>query len=115
MRTVRVHASQLLAQLKTNRTKHIDEFQDLKSKYLDAAAKKLRAALHDVQENGEFPKLNMPPCPEDHTMDYDRAIRMVEMSSEYTIELTQHEFSQLVMDEWDWRSTFELTKTAYGL
>ena len=54
------------------------------------------------------------PVPEDHTRDYDRVIRMVEMHRGETLELDQEHFAQYVMDDWGWRTSLLDTAVFYG-
>lgn len=51
--------------------------------------------------------------PEDHTKDYEKAIKMAEMSVNDQIELTSKQFDQLVMDNWSWSMGNDLLKTKY--
>ncbi|MEK6882860.1 MAG: hypothetical protein AABY22_24770 [Nanoarchaeota archaeon] len=44
--------------------------------------------------------------PEDHTQDYDLAIRKVELSVWENIALQENEFNNYVMNNWSWKNTF---------
>ncbi len=52
--------------------------------------------------------------PETHEKDYDRIIRMLEMSVHDEIKISEHEFNQYVMDEWAWREKFATTNARYA-
>ncbi len=52
-------------------------------------------------------------CPEDHTEDYERVIRMCELEHEDLMELTTHEFDCYVMDRWPWMEQFTATNAGY--
>jgi hypothetical protein len=55
------------------------------------------------------------PRPEDHTADYNRAIKMIEMHEGDTITLGEDEFAQLVMDDWAWKRQFLDSSAMYSL
>jgi hypothetical protein len=114
MRSVKVNTSDLLKVLQENYEIHANEFKQLRAKYLDALQDVLESALADISTN-VMPVILMPEQPKSHVADYEQAIKMAKMSTEGVIELTEHEFSQLVMDNWDWKHKFEMTKTAYGV
>jgi len=54
------------------------------------------------------------PIPKDNSSDYKRAIRMVEMTVEEVIELTEAQFDKLVMDNWNWKQELINTTSLYG-
>lgn len=51
--------------------------------------------------------------PEDHTKDYDRAIRMVELSVHDKVTLQLAEFESYVLNNWDWSDKFLTLNSAY--
>jgi ATP-dependent 26S proteasome regulatory subunit len=53
------------------------------------------------------------PEPQSFVGSYDTAIRMMEMSVDEVIELSQGEFSQYVEDKWSWHQTFASTTMLY--
>lgn len=60
--------------------------------------------------------------PEDHTLDYARAIKMLEMTTQAEIELDEHDFATLVDDDWEWTRSwvcsnrgFSKTLDSYGI
>ncbi len=52
--------------------------------------------------------------PVDHTKDYDRVIRMLTMSTADEITISESQFTQYVMDEWNWKAAFVGTTAMYG-
>jgi hypothetical protein len=52
--------------------------------------------------------------PVDQTREYNKVIRMLEMSTEDVIELQEHEFSQYVLDDWGWKGQFLASNSAYS-
>jgi hypothetical protein len=51
--------------------------------------------------------------PENHTNDYERAIRKVELSVYDKVQLAENEFEQYVLNNWQWRGSFLNTNTPY--
>ena len=54
------------------------------------------------------------PTPEDHTDDYDQILLMLEMEINETVTIDYRTFRQYVMDEWDWKASFNTTNTFYA-
>lgn len=114
MKDVTVDKNVLLATLQNNRKQHADEFKKIMESYMETLTVKFEEG-YDLLSKGEIPDLDMPSIPESHTSDYDRAIKMVEMEVNDHFILEDHDFRQLVMDEWSWKHIFEMTKSAYGV
>jgi hypothetical protein len=55
----------------------------------------------------------MPPAPVNYADNYSRAIRMLELSVEDTIDVEEHIFNQLVLDEWGWKQQFVAQSAMY--
>lgn len=121
MDKVRVDKQRLLQALKKNLAKHEDELARMLIQYRNETITKLQDALevfNKYRETKDQPLLKLPEFPRkpaNHIDDYLRAIEMVEMSVDEIIELDSRDFSQLIMDEWAWKSEFELTKAVYGV
>lgn len=54
------------------------------------------------------------PAPEDHTREYDRVIRMVEMEVRDEIEIVERDFQSFVMDDCDWSANWASMFGGYG-
>ena len=54
------------------------------------------------------------PQPENHTKDYDRVIKMLEMCVNDTVELDEHTFQCYVMDDWTWKRSFLASNSNYS-
>ncbi|HVY04859.1 MAG TPA: hypothetical protein VHB46_02680 [Burkholderiales bacterium] len=52
--------------------------------------------------------------PESYENDYDRAVRMLELSVDNRIVLTREEFSNFVLDEWRWTESFKSKVAIYS-
>lgn len=110
--TVRKEA--LLAILQENRDKHRAVFEAALEGYREQCVVILRdkiAALSD----GRSPTLQiMMSRPEDHTRDYDRVIKMLELSISETFEMDEQMFAQYVMDDWRWKRDWLRMSSRYA-
>ncbi|MCV0439774.1 MAG: hypothetical protein K5880_14195 [Hydrogenophaga sp.] len=52
--------------------------------------------------------------PSNHLIDYDRTILMVENCQQNDIELTEQEYTQYVMDNWDWQQQFMTSNSGWS-
>lgn len=52
-------------------------------------------------------------APEDHTVDYDRSIQMLEMSVESQIVISEEEFRNYVQDLWEWSRGWAASNVKY--
>jgi len=55
----------------------------------------------------------IPHAPVSYEDNYNRAIRMLELSVEEQIELEEQIFNQLVLDEWHWKQMFTSMNATY--
>jgi hypothetical protein len=51
--------------------------------------------------------------PENHTKDYERAIRMMHASIYDEVKLSEHEFDQFVLNNWEWKARFVTSNANY--
>jgi hypothetical protein len=116
MRSVKVEKNELLGIVRDNKKKHVKEFDEAVKDYK-------KAALKVAKEHVEFAKTGdleqiakikaMPQKPTSYEKDYERAIRMLELSVESVIELEEDIFNQLVLDEWTWKHAFVASNSLY--
>lgn len=103
MDKVVVNRDELLNTLKKNREEHAADYAEAVTGYQKVAIKKMRKHLKLAKTGEVIQCLNLI-VPQDHTSDYDRAIKMLEMSVDTEIVLTEHDFKQLVLDDWQWKA-----------
>lgn len=113
MQRVEVDRTKLLDILRTNRDEHRNLFEKALSIYQERLLKHLERRIEEVKKGQKIDHYIRMPVPEDHTSDYDRVIKMVEMSLSDEIELTAADFSQYVMDDWSWKESFASNTTSY--
>jgi hypothetical protein len=109
-----INKGELLAILETNRDQHRDKFLRAQEGYRRRVIQELDRRLEDARAGREIDLAFRLPEPEDHTADYEREIRMLELETESTVVLSMREFDQLVMDRWGWSEDFAMTSSAYA-
>lgn len=55
----------------------------------------------------------LPTPPHSYETSYTKAIRMLELSVEETIDVEENIFNQLVLDEWAWKHSFSASNASY--
>jgi len=113
LRSVTVNKTELLAILETNRAAHRDIFLKALDAYRVRVIEEFEVFLKDAREGRKIKRNISWPEPEDHTRDYDNAIRMLELSVDNEIELDEQDFQHYVMDQWVWRAAFTATNVRY--
>ena len=113
MNNVKVNRGDLLEILKKNREQHKSVVLTALAGYRADAIAELERSL-DNAKRGKRVVLGLSLIePMDQTREYDRAIRMMEMSVDEQVELTERDFARYVMDEWEWSAQFSATNTRY--
>ncbi len=114
MQAVTVDRTKLLTTLKNNREKHVEEYHKAVEGYSVAAMRQLKEQLIQLTDKKSHRIVLTEYPPEDHTPDYDRALRMLEMSVQNHIVLTYQEFAQYVDDNWQWKHNFVASVSKYA-
>ena len=111
-----IETTNLLAILKKNMIKHVENFDKAVERYRAQAMKALqkRAAEFETSPGDKLPDLGFRlPTPISYEKDYTRAIAMLTMHKGDTIELGQDLFSRFIEDEWDWSRQYEVSTLGY--
>lgn len=109
-----VDKKEALETLRDNRTRHHKIVEEARVGYVNKAKALLSDKLEELR-SGKITGLRFDlQVPEDHTDDYDLAIRMLELHSEDTIEMSATDVRTLMMDEWDWMRSFLFTNARYA-
>lgn len=106
MENITVEKSALLEKLKQNRSDHRAIFEEALAGFQAEAEAELQEQLKNLRAGLRRNVFVSKPIPTDHTADYDRAIAMVEMSMGSTVDLSEDDFAQYVMDDWGWQRQF---------
>jgi chromatin segregation and condensation protein Rec8/ScpA/Scc1 (kleisin family) len=114
MQNVKVNKKDLLAVLKTNREKHLIEFNSASKIFIQDAIEKLTEMLTQAKTKNKIIQSLGLVEPVSYVHSYDTAVKMLEMSIEDVIELSQQEFTQYVEDSWGWKQSFMTTTSFYN-
>ncbi len=113
MKKVTINQKELLVILRENRDTHEADYKDAYEGYLETCEETLEDILADFKSGKleivqwtEFP-------PQSQVKDYDRVIRMLELSVDVEIELTSDEFANFVQDDWHWKDNWTISNSAY--
>jgi fibronectin type 3 domain-containing protein len=116
MNSVKMNRLELLAIVKQNATKHVADYDEAVEDY-KVAVLTLAKRNHFLAKTGvleEIAKIKtIPSRPQNYADNYSRAIRMLELSVEDIIEVEEHIFNQLVLDEWGWKQQFVAQSALY--
>jgi hypothetical protein len=116
MKDIKINKAKLLDIVQANKVKHVEEFKESVEDYKKLVLKIATTNL-DIAQTGdrnEFNKIkSMPTAPASYEDSYRRAICMLELSEDELIEIEEHTFNQLVLDEWQWKNSFVTTSTMY--
>ncbi len=116
MNGVKLTKGELLENVKANLDKHNADVAEALSLRRETIAKSFEKQLKEMEFDVDFqPKEHLSfPMPKDHSEDYKKAIRMIEMTTDEVIELTESQFDKLVMDNWGWKSDLIAASSVYG-
>lgn len=114
MHSVKVERMQLLTAIQGNRDAHRDLFIKAQKGYREMMIEELDRMLKDAKEGLPIRRAVALVEPQDHTEDYDRVIRMLEMSVDKEIEIDASSFDQYVRDRWSWKQFADSTNTLYA-
>lgn len=116
MNSVKIDRVRLLEIVNENHRKHVQEYDEAVEDY-KAAAVKLAQQNLKLAKSGDMEKIakirSMPNKPVSYEDNYVRAIRMLELSVDDVIEIEEHVFNQLVLDEWGWKQQFATLAATY--
>lgn len=116
MNSVKLTKEELLSNVIANLDKHKIDVSDALELRRETIAKSFKQQLKEMEFDVDFqPKEHLSfPMPKDHSEDYKKAIRMIEMTTDEVIELSESQFDKLVMDNWGWKSDLIATSSVYG-
>lgn len=113
MDTITVSKTQLLDALRLNRDEHITIFDKAVEVYKQRIIEELERNLADARAGRKVSRVIMLPEPENHTADFDTAIKMLEWEQSDTIELERRDFMRYVENRWEWAASFAGNTQSY--
>jgi hypothetical protein len=116
MKSVKLNKKELLGIVRENKAKHILAYNEAVKDFIEAARTIVNFNVDKINEGTvqSIAKCKLiPTAPTSYEDEYDRAIRMLELSVEKEIELEADVFNQLVLDEWQWKNNFAVMASTY--
>lgn len=110
-----IKKDELLGILEKNRATHHDVFLAAFEGFQAMAEERLVEYLAAMRQGKKQKRVSiLLEAPEDHTRDYDRVIRMLELDVRDEITLTESEIAQYLMDDWQWKRAWLSTSNRYA-
>ncbi len=118
MKRVRIEKTRLIKVLKANAEKHKAEYEAAFKVWRERQIETLRLAIARLDQGDGAARTWEPYSallerPTEHSVEYTRALAMLEMSADTVIELEHNEYVQYVEDEWAWQRAFKAATTSY--
>jgi hypothetical protein len=114
MENVKVKKADALEILKKNQAEHKSIFLEAVEGYKKQVLEILEKNIADIKA-GKVQYVSVQlPRPEEHTKDYNRALKMLEMTVDEVIEMDEHSFSSYIMDDWSWKRQFLGSNMTYS-
>lgn len=115
MKSVAVKKAELIKIIKENREKHHAIFIEALEGWKKECIKEL-SKWYDEAKSGRISKTIFISIqrPEDHTREYDRALKMLEMEVGDTVTISADDFQHLVQDDWEWKHQFLASNSRYS-
>ncbi len=114
MNDVKVRRADLIARIRKNRDEHRELFLKAQDGFRARVIEELDAMLAEARDGKPVRTAVRLKQPEDHTKEYDRAIEMLDMSTEDEVMLDYQNFVQLVRNEWAWFGNVTAMNTLYA-
>jgi hypothetical protein len=103
----------LLKHLKTNRDKHIKEYEEAMAGYREAIISELKGKYTIACQNLDVSHSLKTVRPISYEKSYNEIISMLEWTTDKEIELDHNEFTMYVQDDWSWKGNFLATTSVY--
>ena len=110
---ITVKKDELLVKIRGNRDAHRGVFLEAQKGYREKVIDELDVMLKDAREGRGIRRTVELVEPQDHTRDYDRVIKMLEMMVGDEVVITDRQFAHFVLDEWEWQQAFEHSTRSY--
>lgn len=114
METVKVNKAKLIEVITKNRDAHRTIFDKAVVRFREALLTELESRISQVKANKPVMMTIGLLQPEDHTSDYDRVLKMLNMSIDVDIELDENDFVQYVEDDWHWKRQWFANTASYA-
>lgn len=88
-------------------------FKKALKKSLDAVSSQNKDEVQFFCPNPQIDNSWSLPYPANYTTEYDKAIKMLELSVYDTVTVSKQEFNSYVLNEWDWKNNFVIANSMY--
>lgn len=115
MNEVRIQKAKLIEILTKNRAEHRDIFLAAQKAYRATVIEVLDEQLKLARDGKPFvlARITSLVCPQDHTKEYDTVLRMLELSLDDVVILSNSQFTNLVEDIWGWSRSWAASASTY--
>jgi hypothetical protein len=110
---ISIERTKLIGILKENKETHVATFNKAMEGYKEELVKVAEINLERAKE-GKDPKGLRHRKPTNYAAQYDRALGMLELSTDETVKVSAYDYARFVEDDWDWKDEFVGTSQAYG-
>lgn len=117
MEKVTVPVKNVLTALRENYERHKAEYAEAYEGYKRQAKTLLEERIQDVEQSCPDSdqadlRFDLRP-PEDHRDDYERAIGMLEMTTETETRITATQYAAFIQDKWSWQQDWKFSNRQY--
>lgn len=116
MRTVKVDKDRLKQTLESNMETHTRDFEITFDTFSKRVVENLEATLESLKAGHKPTQQDLwvnLEVPQNHKDDYERALAMLDWSTEEEVFLSEEEFRQYVQDIWHWSGKFSVDNKLY--
>lgn len=111
---IEANKEEVLTALRTNLANHKEILEDARKAFVVKARKRLEFELGKIGK-GKTKSINISlHPPQDHSSEYETAIKMLELHRGETVTLEAAQVRYLLEDRWDWMTAFLLENIAYS-
>lgn len=112
---VRFDKKFLVDTLTANKEKHKAEYEEGVEEYWLTCQQKVAEISKQIEERTYKERyIHLPSKLTSHVKDYERVLSMLEATVDSEISLNQKEYSQYVLDDWEWKEDFTNVKSSYS-
>lgn len=121
MDNIKVKKEVLLEALRENLKNHNEIYEEAIDNYWKQVKENFQEKVDVAMEQIENRALNNGgialgiriEAPENHSLDYERTIHMMELNVREEITLTARDFNRYIRNEWDWAESFLASNSVY--
>jgi hypothetical protein len=106
LKTVTIAKDALLMAVKDNYKEHCERYADAMVGFRKQAIKELTKMLTAAKSGKVIKEYIGLNAPREFKKEYERVLSMLTMSVHDEVEISDREFAQYVLDDWDWKEKF---------